>query len=104
MLKHDPQQAIEDLADQFLDRGMNPDEVVSEIVEVLDALIPLNLLGPAGVFLESVDGPAIRAIVMAVSKIRIDPEKRRERRAARIKRRAERKAARDARRDDAQSD
>jgi hypothetical protein len=88
-------QAIEDLADQFMDRGMKPDEAVAEIVEVLDTLIPLAALGPFGAALEALDGPAIKAIVMAVSQIRADPEKRALRKQARIKRRAERKAARD---------
>lgn len=85
---------LDDLIDHLLDKGMDADDVASEVSEILDALIPLGVLGPAGVVLEVVDGPLIRALVSAALSARRDPDRWAARRAARLQRRDERRVRR----------
>lgn len=85
---------LDDLIEKYLDEGMSIDDVVKEVSEVLDALIPLDLLGPAGIILETLDGPAILLIVKAIIAARGTPE---ERAARRIKREERKKLRREAR-------
>ena len=86
---------LEDLIDIYLDRGMTADEAAHEVAEVLDAMIPLNQLGPVGMVLEALDGPMIFGIVSFVQKCRRTPEERLERRQRRMERKKERKARRE---------
>lgn len=87
---------IDDLVEEATDAGVDPDQ----LAEVLDGLIDFRLAlpGPAGVVLEVVDGPAIKAALKAIGRaVRklTSPEAR----AAAKERRAKRRAARAARRD-----
>jgi hypothetical protein len=84
---------LDDLVERCLDKGMSTDDTAKEIAEVIDALIPLEVLGPAGKILEALDGPAILAIVKFIQKCRGTPEQREARRRKREERRAARKAA-----------
>jgi hypothetical protein len=91
---------LDDLIEKYLDQGMDADDVAKEVSEVLDTLIPFHLLGPAGVILETLDGPAILLIVKAVIAARGTPEQRAERRA----KREERKKARRERKNESRAD
>lgn len=91
---------LDDLIEKYLDQGMDTDDVAKEVAEVLDALIPFHLLGPAGVILETLDGPAILLIVNAIIAARRGtPEQRAERRAKREERKRLRKEARESKED-----
>lgn len=87
---------LDDLIEKYLDEGKSIDDVVKEVSEVLDALIPLDALGPAGEVLELLDGPAIYLIVKAIIAARGTPEERAVRRAKREERKKARKARREA--------
>lgn len=86
---------LDDLIEKYLDEGKSTDDVVKEVAEVLDALIPLDALGPVGQILETLDGPAILLIVKAIIAARGTPDER----AARRAKREERKLARMLRRE-----
>ena len=86
---------LDDLIESYLDRGMTADEVAREVADVLDALIPLDQLGPAGMVLEMLDGPTILGIVKMIQKCRINTEDRAERRVRRHERRRARRARRE---------
>lgn len=85
---------LDDLIEKYLDQGMDADDVAKEVSEVLDALIPLDALGPVGKILETLDGPTILLIVKAIIAARGTPE---ERAARRVKREERKKARREAR-------
>jgi hypothetical protein len=87
---------LDDLIEKYLDEGKSIDDVVKEVVEVLDALIPLDAFGPVGQILEALDGPAILLIVKAIIAARGTPDERAIRRA----KREERKLARRLRREE----
>lgn len=90
---------LDDLIEKYLDQGMDTDDVVKEVSEVLDALIPLDALGPVGQILETLDGPAILLIVQAIIAARRGtPEERAARRAKREEKRKARREARELRR------
>ena len=86
---------LDDLIEKYLDQGMSADDVVEEVAEVLDALIPLDALGPVGQVLETLDGPAILLIVKAIIAARGTPEERAIRRAKREERKKARREARE---------
>lgn len=86
---------LDDLIERLLDRGMTADETVQEVAETLDALIPLDALGPAGMVLEELDGPMILAIVLYIQRLRGSPEERMARRVERHRRRRDRMARRE---------
>jgi hypothetical protein len=64
--------AITALAQHQLAAGHTREEVISDVVAVVDALIPWSVLipGPAGVAVETLDGPiatAIATLIVAVA-------------------------------------
>lgn len=94
---------LDDLVEGYLDRGMSAEDTAREVAEVIDAMLPLGLLGPVGHTLEAIDGPVILAIVRFIQSCRADPEKRAERTLKRALRRAQRKADREARKKERES-
>lgn len=85
---------LDDLIERYLDKGMSTDDVVNEVVDVLDALVPLDSFGPIGKILEILDRPALLLIVKTIIAARGTPEQRE---ARRTKREEKAKARREAR-------
>ena len=96
LLRSLPLGEVLELVDELVDEGADREEAIDAVVEFLDRLLDLGALvpGPAGVALETVDGPLMRAAIGLVVSFAADPD----RRAARRSKRAERRAARRARR------
>lgn len=93
----------QELGDDLVEAGADPDLAAKAIATFIDRLIPLNLLLPGlpGMALEAVDGPALERVVRAlINLFGADPDRRAARRQEREARRAERRAKRAARRAD----
>jgi hypothetical protein len=91
---------LEDLIEHLLDKGLSEEDTAKEVADILDALIPLDGLGPIGQILELIDGPTILLIVKAIQKARGTPEQREIRKAKREQRKRERQEERMMRRGD----
>jgi hypothetical protein len=82
-IKNMPWGEILDLADLLHEKGLDEEEVVAEISEMLDALIDFSVIIPnpaVGVALEAVDGLIFTAALrIAVSISKKNPELRAER-------------------------
>ena len=85
-IKNLPWNDILDMADLLLEKGMDEDDIVGELSDMLDQLIDFSILVPnkaAGAALEAVDGlifaTALR-IAVSIAKNQ-DPEARKQRRA-----------------------
>lgn len=91
-LTPEQRQHIEDMADHFMDSGKTAAETEREIAKAIDAMIPLEILGPVGKVLEAIDGPIIQGIVHLVALARMNPTERELRRQRRLKRKADRRA------------
>jgi len=93
---------VVDIVEAAQEGGMDEDEAIQAAVELLDTLIDLSILGPAGTALELVDAAILGAIIRLVWATQ-GPEatqRRSDRRKARRARRTERLAARKARKAD----
>ena len=89
-----------ELVDELVEDGADREEAIDAVVEFLDRLLDLGALvpGPAGVALETVDGPLIRAALGLVIAFASDADKRAERRSKRAERRSDRRSRRAERR------
>tara|TARA_R110002012_G_C11589462_1_gene606101 strand:- start:352 stop:711 length:360 start_codon:yes stop_codon:yes gene_type:complete len=97
-----PWNEMVDLIEAAQEGGLDEDEAIQAAVELLDTMVDLSMLGPAGVALELVDA-AILGAMLRLAWATQDPEaveKRKARRASRRERRQERRADRKARRAD----
>lgn len=91
-----PWDEVVDMVEAAHESGLDEDDAIQAAVELLDTLVDLSILGPAGEALELVDAAVLGAIIRLVWATQ-SPEKkaaRQERRAARRARRHERRAAR----------
>lgn len=68
ILRSVPWDRVDTLVHTALEAGHSEEEVVDLVVDLVDRLLPFNQIvpGPAGVALELVDGPVIRAAVHVV--------------------------------------
>jgi hypothetical protein len=83
----------QDLAEEMVDAGANPEHAARAVAEFLDAMVPLHLLLPGlpGMAAELADGPLIeQVILLLLGLFRQDPEKRAARRERRLQCRRER--------------
>lgn len=99
ILKNAPWGKMLDLADDLIDGGMTKKAAAKEISVVLDDTVDFMALipGPAGVALETIDGPVIHAIVTLILTFSADKETREARRAKRMDRKKKRLDRRKAR-------
>lgn len=89
-----------DLIEAAHEGGLDEDEAIQAAVELLDTMVDLSMLGPAGVALELVDA-AILGAMLRLAWATQDPEaveRRKARRARRRDRRQERRSERKQRR------
>ena len=63
VLAHLDVHARRELAKTLTESGHTQDEVIEQVVAVVDALLPWDQLGPAGVMVDAIDGPVITAFV-----------------------------------------
>jgi hypothetical protein len=68
ILRSVPWDRVDTLVHTALEAGHSEEEVVDLVVDLVDRMLPFNQIvpGPAGVALELVDGPVIRAAVHIV--------------------------------------
>tara|TARA_Y100000593_G_scaffold76508_1_gene141422 strand:+ start:62 stop:400 length:339 start_codon:yes stop_codon:yes gene_type:complete len=99
ILKNAPWGKMLDLADDLIEGGMSKKAAAKQISEVLDETVDFMALipGPAGIALETIDGPVIHAVVQLVLTFAADKETREARKAKRIERKKRRIAMREAR-------
>lgn len=57
-------------ARQLLAEGKTDEQAILEIIRIIDAIVPWNILvpGPVGMVLEVVDGPIARAVAIHILK------------------------------------
>jgi hypothetical protein len=65
------------------------------MAEIIDLMLPLSAMGPFGGALEVIDDQIIEAVLRTLAKIRTNPEKRKERREARLARKEARRRAKE---------
>lgn len=99
ILKNAPWGKMLDIADDLIEGGMTKKAAAKEISIILDETVDFMALvpGPAGVALETIDGPVIQGIVGLILTFAGDKETRearKEKRMERKKRRIERREAR----------
>ena len=95
-----PWDEVVDMVEAAQEGGLDEDDAIQAAVELLDTLVDLSILGPAGEALELVDAAVLGAIIRLVWATQ-SPERvaaRQARRSARRARRHERRAARRANR------
>ena len=46
--------------------GKTPEQIANDVVDVVDAAIPLSALGPVGMAIDAIDGPIIKAVIHLV--------------------------------------
>jgi hypothetical protein len=63
VLHHLDVKALRELAKTLTEAGHTQDEVVEQVVAVVDALLPWDQMGPAGVAIDAIDGPVVTAFV-----------------------------------------
>ena len=99
ILKNAPWGKMLDMADDLISGGMSKKTAAKEIAEVLDETVDFMALipGPAGVALETIDGPVLQAVVQLVLTFAADKETRDARRAKRMERKKRRIEKREAR-------
>jgi hypothetical protein len=89
-----------DLIEAAQEGGLDEDEAIQAAVELLDTMVDLSMLGPAGAALELVDAAILGAMLrlawatQSAEAVAERRERRGRRRAKRKARRAERKARR----------
>lgn len=98
-----PLREILDLVDVLLDEGVERDDAIDAVVDLLDQLLTWGewVPGPVGDAIESIDGPVLRAaldLVISIASNESDRARRRTRRENRRESRRERRAARRAER------
>ena len=95
-----PWDEVVDMVEAAQEGGLDEDEAIQAAVELLDVLVDLSVIGPAGQALELVDAAILGAIIRLVWATQTGEKvaARQERRAARRARRQERRAARRANR------
>ena len=72
------------------------DDAIEELAEIIDLMIPLSTLGPLGAALEQIDDDLIAEVLKTLSKIRAHPDKRKQRKEARLARREARRQSKSA--------
>ena len=95
-----PWDEVVDMVEAAQEGGLDEDDAIQAAVELLDTLVDLRFLGPAGQALELVDAAVLGSIIRLVWATQ-SPERvaaRQARRSARRARRHERRAARRANR------
>ena len=91
---------VVDMVEAAQEGGLDEDEAIEAAVELLDVLVDLSVIGPAGAALELVDAAILGAIIRLVwatqsaEKVQARQERRATRRARRQERRAARRASR----------
>ena len=100
MLRALPFPEILDLLDELIEEGLDQDDALDAVVEILDRMLAFGqwIPGPAGAAIETIDGPVLRAALGLIWSFAADPERRADRRKRRAARRASRKAKRTSRR------
>jgi len=96
-----PWDEMVDLIEAAKEGGLDEDDAIQSAVELLDTMVDLSMLGPAGAALELVDA-AILGAMLRIAWATQDPEaveRRRKRRELRRARRSVRKDKRRARRE-----
>lgn len=95
-----PISEVIDLVDELLEEGVDRDDALDSVVEFLDRLLAFGVWipGPAGMAIETIDGPVLRAALDLVFAFAANPRSRANRRARRDNRRANRARRRAARR------
>lgn len=59
-------EALRDIAIHQLEAGHSVEEVIDDIVETIDAIIPWSVIGPAGIVIEAIDGPIAKAVARLI--------------------------------------
>ena len=57
---------LRELAVHQLEAGHSRQEVIDDIVETIDALIPWSVIGPVGTVIEAIDGPIAKGIATLI--------------------------------------
>lgn len=68
VLRGVPWDELADVADELTEAGVDEDDVLREVAEVVDAVVPFNILipGPIGALLEAKDDEAAHRILRVV--------------------------------------